>query len=257
MAEAAVVVTRPAGQADVLINQLRAIGRVPVQFPLLEIHPLADPAPLRSVLARLHEFALVAFVSPNAIDATFAHIEKWPVTTPLAVMGDGSRRALALHGVDSQHYRITSPTDLSRSDSQTLLAALDLAALDGERVLILRGESGRELLADALRSAGIAVEQVAAYRRAEPAMTPARCAHLQALLDGENNWIITSSEAVRILMRQVQHVDPHNGVAKMQRQKIFVSHHRIAETAQTLGLRAVFLTAAGDTGMLTALQSRP
>ena len=250
-----VVITRPLAQAEELAQRLRAVGRQVVVFPLLEIHALPDPAPLRAVLARLDEFALVAFVSPNAIDATFSFIQSWPDNVPLAVMGEGCRRALARHGVTAGRYQITSPIDRQRTDSQTLLEALDLTLLRERRVLILRGETGRELLADAMRTAGIVVEQVAAYRRVAPVMTELRAQQLATLLQMHNHWIITSSEALHILMKAVEQIDPQMGVAKMLQQKIFVPHYRIAETAKRLGLEQIFLTPAGDDGLLTALQS--
>lgn len=250
------VVTRPAGQADQFVTQLQRLGYEAESFPLLEIHPLTDPAPLRAALDRLDAYALVAFVSPNAIDATFAHVVRWPAILPVAVMGEGSRQALARHGIATPHYVIISPTDPQRSDSQTLLRELDLPALRAQKVLILRGESGREWLADALRAAQVEVEQVAAYRRSEPVMTAARSDHLRNLLHVDPCWIVTSSEALQNLIRAVKVVDPQFAVAKMQRQKIFVAHPRIAETAAALGFHEVFVTAAGDAGMLTALQSR-
>ncbi len=249
------MVTRPAAQAVQLVTLLQQMGFTADQFPLLEIHPLIDSAPLRAVLARLDAFSLVAFVSPNAIDATFTHVTQWPAHLPVAVMGEGSRQALVRHGIVAPRYHIISPTDPQRSDSQTLLRELDLPALRAQRVLILRGESGREWLADALRAARIEVEQVAAYRRSEPVMTAARSEQLRSLLQQHPRWIVTSSEALQNLIHAAKVVDPEFGVAKMQRQKIFVAHARIVETAAALGFHKVFLTAAGDAGILTALQS--
>lgn len=248
-----VVITRPLAQADALAQAVAALGRTAVIFPLLEIHPLSDTAPLQAALADLGSYALVAFVSPNAIDAGFALCSHWPV--PLAVMGEGSRKALAQHGITSSTHTIISPLDTAQTDSQTLLQALDLSALRGKQVLIIRGESGRELLADELRAAGVLVTQVAAYRRAAPELTPALRSQLSALLDSQNDWIVTSSEALRILAQLAQQVSGNAGVAKMQQQKIIVPHTRIAETAQMLGFRNVTLTGSGDEALLLALQS--
>ena len=250
----AVIITRPLAQAAELAERVRAMGRTAIIFPLLEIHPLTDTAALRAALARLHEFALVAFVSPNAIDATFAQLDYWPLQTPLAVMGEGSRRALARHGVTSDRFNISSPQDTVRTDSETLLQQLDLSQLRGRRVLILRGESGREWLADALRNAGIEVEQVAAYRRTAPAMTEARRQQLRQLLQQPNDWLISSSEALRILLDAAAQVDPEQSVAKLQHQNWFAPHPRIADVARAAGLQSIHLTHAGDDGLLTALQ---
>ena len=253
-----VVVTRPAAQADALAQRIAAFGRTPVLFPLLDILPLPDTASLRAALADLNRYALIAFVSPNAIDAAFAARPDWPHGLQLAVVGDGSRAALERHGITPDNSTIFIPHDRERTDSQTLLEALDLPALHGKDILIVRGETGRELLGDALRAAGARVTPVAAYRRAMPAFTEQRRRELKRLLDGQNDWIVTSSEALRFLAQMVAQLDERNkgeAVAKMQQQRIIASHVRIAETAESLGFRDVVRSASGDDGLLAALQS--
>src|ERR1035437_4639794 len=111
-----VVITRPQAQSDSLAQSVAAIGRDAIIFPLLEIHPLADPAQLKAVLNDLTSYAMVAFVSPNAINATFAFLQAWPRNVVLAVMGEGSRTALAQHGVSSANATIVSPLDAHRTD---------------------------------------------------------------------------------------------------------------------------------------------
>lgn len=250
----AVVITRPLAQAGALARRVAALGREAVVFPLLEIHPLADPAPLLAALADLRSYAMVAFVSPNAIDAAFAVLHDWPNDIALAVMGEGSRSALAHYGVTPANAIIVSPRDPERTDSQTLLDVLDVDALRGKRVLILRGETGRELLGDALRAAGVEVTQVAAYRRAAPVLDEARRVQLGALLASRNDWIVTSSEALRILMEMVEQVSDSVGVARMRQKRIIVPHIRIEETAQMLGFCNITLTGSGDERLLAALQ---
>jgi uroporphyrinogen-III synthase len=71
-------------------------------------------------------------------------------------------------------------------------------------VLIVRGESGRELMPDALRAAGAEVETVAAYRRSVPLLTPELAATLRRLAGRPNDWIVTSSEALRGLFGLVE-----------------------------------------------------
>jgi uroporphyrinogen-III synthase len=250
-----VVITRPLGQADALAQKVAAIGRDAIVFPLLEIQPLADAAELQSALADLASYAMVAFVSPNAIDAAFAHLKQWPASVTFAVMGEGSKAALTRHGVTSANAHIVSPHDAERTDSQTLLEVLDLKALRGRQILIVRGETGRELLADELRAAGVQVRQVAAYRRVAPRLDKARRTQLLALLDSHNDWIITSSEALRILLQTVEQIAGADGVAKMQQQHLVVPHIRIEESAKALGFRDVVLTGSGDDSLLVALQS--
>jgi len=252
-----VVVTRPSQQAGKLARMVAGLGRECVVLPLLEITPLPDQGELKTVLADLSGYAMVAFVSPNAIDAAFAHIAAWPPGVAAAVLGEGSRAALAVHGLTDANATIFTPHDKTRSDSENLLESLDLEALNGKRVLIVRGESGRELMADGLRAAGAMVTTVAAYRRSTPALSGPFAQQLSRLLEGENDWIITSSEALRGLLALVAQLDDADAVAKMQRQRLIVPHARIAETAQDLGLTRLTLSGSGDERLLAALQSRP
>jgi len=119
-------------------------------------------------------------------------------------------------------------------------------------VLVVRGEGGRELMPDTLRGAGATVETVAAYRRAVPASTPELAQQLAGLLAGPNDWIITSSEALRGLVSLVapQLQD------QLRRQHLIVPHARIHETACALGFASITLTGSGDERLLAALQSQ-
>lgn len=255
---ATVIITRPYAQAQPLAARVAALGRPVEVLPLLEISPLADDGPLKATLAQLSSFALVAFVSPNAIDAAFAHIPAWPAGVTAAVVGEGSRAALAAHGVTDANAHIASPANPAHADTEHLLQALDLPALRGARVLIVRGESGRELMGDAFRAAGAEVTVVAAYRRSTPVLTPALSATLERLLARPADWVITSSEALRGLLQLAgQLPGGQDAVVKLQQQHLIVPHARIAQTANGLGFHSITQTGSGDERLLAALQSRP
>src|ERR1700761_1926585 len=126
-----VVITRPAGQSSELIRQLDAAGIATLDFPLIDIAPVADDAPLRTALASLERYALVVFVSPNAVDQAFARSnEIWPYALPVGVVGPGSVQALARHGVAAPAHQVISPASGSEDestsfDSEGLFAAID------------------------------------------------------------------------------------------------------------------------------------
>lgn len=251
-----VVITRPAAQATALAQRVAAAGHEAVVFPLLAIDPLADQTALRAALADVSCYALVAFVSPNAIDAACAIRKTWPRNVTLAVVGEGSRAALARHGITDANATIVSPANTRRTDSQTLLETLDLDRLRGRRALIIRGETGRELLGDALRGAGMDVQQLVAYRRSIPPLNEDRRRQLLQLLDSDSLWIITSSEALRGLIGMAMQAGGRNAVVNLQQKRLLVPHERIEETARQLGFSSVALTGSGDEALLAALQSR-
>lgn len=251
------VITRPQSQAEPLAARLAALGRDARVFPLLDIQPLADKTQLIASMKSVADYAMVAFVSPNAVDAAFSCLPQWPRGVVAAVVGEGSRLALAKHGVTNETATVLSPVDTQRTDSETLLEVLDLPALAGKKVLIIRAETGRELLADRLREAGITVDQVAAYSRGAPVLNAQRRHELSQLLNAGCDWIITSSEALRNLKEDVQQVAGNPGWEQIRQATLIVPHIRIAETAKNMGFEQVILTASGDEALMAAIQSRP
>ncbi|MCO4861538.1 fused uroporphyrinogen-III synthase HemD/membrane protein HemX [Cupriavidus sp. WGlv3] len=274
-----VVVTRPAGQSRQLTEALQGAGLDVLSFPLLAIGPAADDAPLRAALARLDTFALVVFVSPNAIafalDALAgvqgAAVARWPAQVAVAVVGPASIAALAERGIAAPAYRVIAPAgananapghddtvpdaEVLRFDSEALWAQLDPAALAGKPVLIIRGNGGRDWLGDRLREAGAQVEAVEAYQRTLPEPTAMQW---QAVRDhlrpgaAPHAWLLTSSEAVRnldVLARQ--HLSPQEDASLRQVQCI-APHARIAEQALALGFAHIQRAAPGDAGLLAA-----
>jgi len=274
-----VVVTRPAGQSRQLTEALQAAGLDVLSFPLLAIGPAADDAPLRAALARLDTFALVVFVSPNAITYALdalagvqgASVAQWPAQVPVAVVGPASVAALAERGITPPACRVIAPAGAAangqgaddiapeaealRFDSEALWARLDPAALAGKPVLIIRGNGGRDWLGDRLREAGAQVEAVEAYQRTLPEPSAMQW---QAVRDNlrpgaaPHAWLLTSSEAVRNLDALArQHLSPEEDAALRQVQCI-APHARIAEQALALGFRHVLRAAPGDAGLLAA-----
>ncbi|SOY49130.1 BIFUNCTIONAL: UROPORPHYRIN-III C-METHYLTRANSFERASE AND UROPORPHYRINOGEN-III SYNTHASE TRANSMEMBRANE PROTEIN [Cupriavidus taiwanensis] len=274
-----VVVTRPAGQSRQLTEALQGAGLDVLGFPLLAIGPAADDAPLRAALARLDTFALVVFVSPNAIafalDALAgvqgAAVARWPAQVAVAVVGPASVAALAERGIAAPAYRVIAPAGANangpghddtvpdaealRFDSEALWAQLDAAALAGKPVLIIRGNGGRDWLGDRLREAGAQVEAVEAYQRTLP---EPGAMQWQAVRDNlrpgaaPHAWLLTSSEAVRNLdVMARQHLSPQEDASLRQVQCI-APHARIAEQALALGFAHIQRAAPGDAGLLAA-----
>jgi uroporphyrinogen-III synthase len=87
-------------------------------------------------------------------------------------------------------------------------------------------------------------------------MTALRHQALRELLDTDNEWVVTSSEALRILLQQAEETLGSEGCLKIRKQRIIVSHPRIAEMARELHFTNVHLTASGDDALLNALRIR-
>lgn len=244
---ARVLITRPAHQAETLCHLIAAAGGEPVGLPAIEIAPPADPAALTQVLERLEHFDLAVFVSPNAVRATLAHLNgPLPAALTLAAVGDGTRRALAAAG----YAQVLAPPE--RFDSEGLLALPALQNMRGRRVLILRGDSGRELLADGLRSRGAEVTYAECYRRRVP-VAPDRTV-LARIAGGEVDVaVITSSEALANLLALAGDGARDSLLAT----PLVVVSARQAQAARALGFRAAIEIAAraDDTAILAAVRA--
>ncbi|MBI4985804.1 MAG: uroporphyrinogen-III synthase [Rhodocyclales bacterium] len=240
-----IVITRPAGQAAHLAEALVARGAKPVLFPVLAIFDVEDINPLLDVAVRLDDFDWAAFVSPNAVEKALSCIlarRKWPLRLRVATIGRSSELALAAFGI----HDVLAPSE--RFDSEALLALPELQDMRGKRVLIFRGDGGRELLGDTLAARGAGVEYVTCYRRGKPALDPAPL--LKLWNDGRLDAVTaTSSEGLRNLYDMVGKI----GQAWLRKTPTFVPHARIAEQARSLGLRDVVLTAPGDDGLVAGL----
>jgi uroporphyrinogen-III synthase len=226
------VVTRPIGQAMPWVRALRGRGVDAVALPLIGIEPVSDPAEVHAAWARLAALDWVMFVSANAVERFFAERPPgaaWPPALRAGAPGPGTRAALQAAGV----VAIDEPVS-GRADSEGLWARVAARGWAGRQVLVVRGEDGRDWLADHLRAERADVVHVAAYRR-----TPARPdADGQALLDAavaaptRHAFVFASSEAVA----QLRTLSPQ---ADWAAAAAFAGHPRIAEAAQAAGFGAV------------------
>jgi uroporphyrinogen-III synthase len=240
-----IVITRPLAQAGHLAEQLAELGAIPVRFPVLAIFDIEDKRPLLDAAIRLETYDLVVFVSPNAVnkslDVMLQH-RAWPTGVPAATLGRSSERELAARGLG----QIISPT--LRFDSEALLEAPELQQMTGKRVLICRGDGGRELLGETLTARGATVDYLTVYRRGMPTLDPAPLLKLWEAhqLDAVT---LTSSEGLRNMIAMIGHL----GHAWLKNTPTFVPHARIAEQAEHFGLRRIILTGPGDEGLISGL----
>ena len=89
-----IVVTRPLA-SGALAEAIRAAGGTPFVFPLLDIGPASDPAPLLAAVERLPDYHLAVFISPNAVDYSVPALlarGAWPATLLPAAVGQGTLR---------------------------------------------------------------------------------------------------------------------------------------------------------------------
>ena len=237
-----IVLTRPAGQTALIAARIRAAGGEVLTLPLLDIIPPTEavvPEVLQAQMARADE---VVFISPNAVRMALQVLPAadWPPDCGLVAVGQGTARALREAGV----ARVRAPVD--GADSEAVLAMPAFQHVEGRRVLLVRGEGGRELLAQSLSVRGAQVEHAVVYRRrARPPCVSSLRQHERLL------FVVTSSEALRTLAGAAQSADD---AAWLKRQTWVFAHPRIARLAETLGLnRGMIAPSPEDDAVFAAL----
>jgi len=236
-----IVVTRPLRQAAVLAARIATLGGVPIIWPAIVILPPPDRAPLERTHATLAGYDIAIFVSANAVEFGAPPAGTWPARIVTYAPGPGTAEALAAAGITDARVPSTS------FDSEGLLALPSLADVTGKRVVIFRGEGGREFLGSTLRARGATVDHVPCYRRVAP-QTGAD-GLVEAMQEGRAHALtLTSSEGLDNL---VAALGP-TGRALVAQLPLFAAHPRIAERAREHGLRAVE-TAGGDAGLLAGV----
>ncbi|MGH9077522.1 MAG: uroporphyrinogen-III synthase, partial [Acidimicrobiales bacterium] len=194
-----VVVTRARAQAPALSAPLRELGARPVEVPVIEIVAPADGgAGLRAAAAGLAEgrFTWVVFTSANAVaplvDA-LADARSF-AGARIAAIGPGTAGALA-------RYRLVPDLVPERAVGEGLVEAFPPApgagpagpgGGEGDRVLLVRAATGRDVLPAGLSARGWDVDVVEAYRTVPARPGPA----LLAAAEGADAVCFTSSSTV-------------------------------------------------------------
>jgi uroporphyrinogen-III synthase len=214
---------------------------------MMVIEPLQALTDQQQVLVgQLDRFDHVIFVSMTAVDEGMRWIESaWtrlPVGPRWYAVGRGTAGHLEQHGVT-----VGFPVD--EVSSEGLLALRPLLSPVNERVLIVKGFGGREVLADTLAARGALVEELCVYHRRAPAMAPGELANSLA---GERVGIacISSGEGldnmVSLLGKEAGRV--------LGKLTLVVPGERVAGLARNVGAGRVVVAAdAGDAAMMAAV----
>lgn len=254
-----VIVTRPADDALVWVRQLNAAGCQAEALPLIEIGAASSPtqkAALQTVWQTLDAYAACLFVSGNAVghffgsNSTLAHevvdhgaIEKI-AKSGLRCLAPGPGTVTALRAMGVPLAQIDAPPpDAGQFDSQSLWQVIGERDWQGQRVLVVRGDSvaadpsdnptatpGRDWIARQWTAAGAVVDFVSVYERRPPLLTPAQCQRAQAASTDGSVWLFSSSEAVGNLVGSAALA----GV-DWARARAVATHPRIAERVRLAG----------------------
>ncbi|CAD0262718.1 uroporphyrinogen-III synthase [Pseudomonas veronii] len=241
-----VLLTRPAEESALLAASLSDVGIFSSSLPLLEIEALPVTPEQQAVWADLGRYCAVIVVSKPAARLGVQRLERhWP-RLPWFSVGAATAQVLADQGLDV-HY------PPSGDDSEALLALPALReaiARTDARVLILRGEGGRELLAERLREQGASVDYLELYRRFLPAYDPGVLMQ-RIQLERLNGLVVSSGQGFLHLQALAGSDWP-----QVARLPLFVPSPRVYEMARAAGAeKVVDCRGASAAALLVALRS--
>lgn len=242
-----VLVTRPAHQAESLCQRLKEYGAEAIRFPLLEIEDPVDPAALERMADHLQDFDWAIFVSANAVQRALSALlasRAWPVTVRIAVVGKSSAAALQSFGLTAE----ACPEQ--QFDSEGLLALPQMQQVAGLRMVIFRGNGGRGILANTLRSRGADVNYVECYQRVKPAVDSHKPDQL-GKITGADVVLINSADSLKNLCELLD----NQQVANVSGMQLLVVSQRLVEIARKSGFVKPPLVAdnATDQAVIDAL----
>ena len=232
--ELSLLVTRPLGQASAWLEAFQSEGWQALHFPTLAIIPTNLSPKNKSLVLALDQYKGVICISANAahigLELLSDYWPQWPVQQNWYAVGPATAEAM----VDWQ-IRPKMPT---QHDSEGLLGLGSLKAVSGERILILKGEGGRETLKQVLSERGAKVDELALYRRAIPETD---IEPLVQWLGQDSDYVkvitVTSGDALKHLLHMAE---PFK--AQLLGLPLLVVSERLKTYALSLGFQQVLLS---------------
>jgi uroporphyrinogen-III synthase len=245
------LLTRPAEESQSLAHLLEQEGIYSASLPLLEIRPLPVSDENRSIIYNLAAYSAVIVVSKPAARLGLEMVDEvWPQPPmqPWFTVGAATAQILDDYGL-----RVFFPEQGDDSEALLELPQLQEAICGYDpKVLIMRGEDGRELLAERLRERGVAVDYLPLYRRHLP-YYPAFALPQRVKAERLNGLVVSSGQGFQHLRELAGDAWPD-----LAQLPLFVPSPRVAELAREAGaLTVVDCRGASASALLTALREQP
>lgn len=196
-----VLVTRPDSRGQELVDMLNEQQIFAIHQPLFTIEAGKELPLLPSVISRLKSGDYVFVVSPNAVDYAVKTLSDtgFHFRADLKYFAVGQRTAK--YFTEKAEQAVIYP--IESENSEGVLALPDMQNLTEKTILILRADSGRELLAETAILRGATIQYLECYRRESVTDDiPEKISLCKRL--GVDTIVITSSEILRSLYEQTK-----------------------------------------------------
>jgi len=229
LSDTRILICRPEPSASELASALASMGAECKVLPTLAISPLEISPTDRQKIMNLDHYQHVIVTSQHAAKLGLEQIDEyWPqFPAEQNWFAIGRKTAKQLNAVDLN--LIAPDTDLS---SETLLLQTELKKVNKQKVLILKGAEGRDLLQQQLEKQGALVDTVALYKRRCPHYDTA---HIQKSVQAfDPNYIIAlSGETLLNLLSLSKQAD-----ISLNSYSFILSSRRVANIALEHGIKS-------------------
>lgn len=228
-----VLVTRPDPAGSELCETIRQAGYAAIHFPTLTFASPSNQIAYQDALKQIGYQDWLIFLSPRSVYMSMPDIRReWPDMPPqiqFAAVGAGTAKALLAAGIHAEH-------PMNEWSSEGLLAMAPFQSVVGQHIALVRGEGGRDILADAFAARGANVLEVMAYRREVPKVDAS--IYLDLFKQDKIDIIIcTSFEGVRNLKELLG----ANLWPTLQTLPLIVVSERIQQLAHELGFQTIWV----------------
>ena len=159
----ALISTRPQKTNVQLSDELKNSEIKLLSFPLTEIHPLNNYQIFDGVIENIKTYQHIIFISTNAVHFFLERVKKLSLQIPknliFSSIGPTTKLLLQKKLSVDVHFPIKT------FDSEHLLKEKIYNNVEGQKILIIRGEGGRETLKNALEEKGGIVNYGECYVR--------------------------------------------------------------------------------------------
>jgi uroporphyrinogen-III synthase len=227
-----VLICRPEPSASELAKVLESVGATCEVLPTLQIHPLEIAAEARQKIMNLDHYDHVIVVSQHAATLGLSIIDEyWPqFPTQQNWFAIGRKTATSLKLAD---LNLIEPND--DLNSEALLNAKLLAKVNGEKILILKGKEGRNIIESELNKRGAVVDTISLYERVCPEYS---AAELEAsLIEFNPSYIVAlSGETLSNLIQMSKNVN-----VDFQNKAFILSSERVANIARDQDFKLTYI----------------
>jgi uroporphyrinogen-III synthase len=218
-------------------------GGQAVSFPVIEISALELTEHERDLLRSWQQFDLALFISANAVSHALHYVDTTGDYPQIAAVGAKTAAAIVRAGLE------VALVPEQGFNSEALLALTELQSIVGWRVLLLKGEGGRDLLREELQRRGAEVQEIDLYKRCMPSVDP-EPVNRQGSMGGIDLVAVTSNEGLSNLIKLLGK-QGHDWLLKTP---LLAGSSRIAEQADRQGFEKIIVAAnPGDESMFRAV----